>query len=42
MTLTALVKSFEGLLVARLFLGAAEAGVSPFLADLAIFSHSFV
>ena len=27
MTLTALVKTFEGLLVARLFLGAAEAGV---------------
>lgn len=29
MTLTALVKTFEGLLVARLFLGAAEAGLFP-------------
>jgi len=29
MTLTAIVKSYEGLLVARLFLGAAEAGLFP-------------
>lgn len=35
MTLTALVKTFEGLLVARLFLGAAEAGVCHFI-DLPI------